>query len=99
MFTLNASGALKLVGESFPFGADRPFVLSADNHNSVNGIREFARRVGGADCDGARSPGPDLRLEPEEVERLLAHPPGGSPGLFAYPGSVELLGGAVTHWS
>ena len=46
IFTPNATGALKLVGESFPFGPDRPFVLTADNHNSVNGIRELARRGG-----------------------------------------------------
>ena len=43
MFTANASAALKLVGESFPFGRRSRLVLTADNHNSVNGIREFAR--------------------------------------------------------
>ena len=43
MFTANATGALKQVGESYPFGAGGRFVLTVDNHNSVNGIREFAR--------------------------------------------------------
>ena len=43
IFTANASGALKLVGESYPFAVGRQFLLTADNHNSVNGIREFAR--------------------------------------------------------
>ncbi len=43
VFTLNASGALKLVGESFPFGHGGRLLLTVDNHNSVNGIREFAR--------------------------------------------------------
>src|SRR5262249_7754171 len=43
VFTANATGALKLVGEAYPFGADSRLVLTADNHNSVNGIREFAR--------------------------------------------------------
>lgn len=42
VFTLNATGALKLVGEAYPFDAGSRFVLTADNHNSVNGIREFA---------------------------------------------------------
>ena len=46
IFTLNASGALKLVGESYPFGPDARLLLSTDNHNSVNGIREFARAKG-----------------------------------------------------
>ena len=43
VFTANASGALKLVGESFPFTTRSRYLLTADNHNSVNGIREFAR--------------------------------------------------------
>src|SRR5262245_13074726 len=42
VFTLNASGALKLVGESYPFQAGSRYVLLADDHNSVNGIREYA---------------------------------------------------------
>src|SRR5690606_36909739 len=41
IFTLNATGALKLVGEAYPFEARSVFRLTADNHNSVNGIREF----------------------------------------------------------
>ncbi len=41
IFTSNASGALKLVGESYPFPNGR-YLLTFDNHNSVNGIREFA---------------------------------------------------------
>jgi len=43
IFTPNASGALKLVGESYPFGPDSHYLLTFDHHNSVNGIREFAR--------------------------------------------------------
>lgn len=45
-FVANATAAVKLVAESFPFRPDSRFVLSADNHNSVNGIREFAARRG-----------------------------------------------------
>src|SRR5690606_20814048 len=45
-FTANASGAIRLVAESFPFGPGSRFIATADNHNSVNGIREFARRRG-----------------------------------------------------
>ncbi|KAF9075472.1 pyridoxal phosphate-dependent transferase [Rhodocollybia butyracea] len=46
IFTPNASGALKLVGEAYQFSKGSSFVLCADSHNSVNGIREFARRGG-----------------------------------------------------
>lgn len=47
VFTANASHALKLVGEAYPFEAGSRYVLTADNHNSVNGIREYAQ------CRGA----------------------------------------------
>jgi molybdenum cofactor sulfurtransferase len=46
IFTLNASGGLKLVGESYPFEPRSHFALTTDNHNSVNGIREFAKARG-----------------------------------------------------
>src|SRR5690242_4123310 len=46
IFTANASGALKLVGESYPFTPRSQYLLTFDNHNSVNGIREFARVKG-----------------------------------------------------
>lgn len=47
IFTQNASGALKIVGESYPFNANSHFLLLADNHNSVNGIRQFCLSKGG----------------------------------------------------
>ena len=43
IFTANASTALKLVGESYPFSPGDQYLLTFDNHNSVNGIREYAR--------------------------------------------------------
>ncbi|MBT8488433.1 MAG: aminotransferase class V-fold PLP-dependent enzyme, partial [Gemmatimonadetes bacterium] len=42
IFTSNASAALKLVGEAFPFRGGARFVLLEDNHNSVQGIRVYA---------------------------------------------------------
>jgi molybdenum cofactor sulfurtransferase len=46
VFTSNATGALKLVGESYPFSPESSYVLSADSHNSLNGIRRFAGAAG-----------------------------------------------------
>ena len=46
IFTANATGAIRLVADGFAFGARTPLVLSADNHNSVNGVRELAGRAG-----------------------------------------------------
>jgi selenocysteine lyase/cysteine desulfurase len=45
-FAANATGAIKLVAESYPFAPNGVYALSADNHNSVNGVREYARRSG-----------------------------------------------------
>ena len=56
VFTANASHALKLVGESYPFAPGDQLLLTFDNHNSVNGIREFDRAHGrphGLPADGA----------------------------------------------
>lgn len=47
IFTQNASNALKIVGESYPFNQKSHFLLLADNHNSVNGIRQFCLSKGG----------------------------------------------------
>ncbi len=47
IFTANASAALQIVGECYPFSEDSHFLLTSDNHNSVNGIREYCRSKGG----------------------------------------------------
>jgi molybdenum cofactor sulfurtransferase len=49
VFTANASAALKLVGECFPWDAGRSqFAYTVQNHNSVLGIREYAHQRGAA---------------------------------------------------
>ena len=57
IFTPNATGACRLVGEAYPFGPRTRLVLTQDNHNSVNGIREFARSRGGRRWHGCGVPG------------------------------------------
>lgn len=47
IFTANASNALKIIGESYPFNHDTELVMFYDNHNSVNGIREFCKNKTG----------------------------------------------------
>jgi selenocysteine lyase/cysteine desulfurase len=87
-FTANASAAIGLVAESFQFGRRAPLVLSADNHNSMNGIREYAKRAG---APLHYLPLDDqLRLDQAE-ERLLALP-GAHGGLFAYPAQSNFSG-------
>ncbi len=48
IFTPNATGALRLVGEAYPFARGSRPAMSLDNHNSVNGLREYARARGAA---------------------------------------------------
>ena len=92
-FTANASAAIKLVAEAYPFGPDAPLVLTADNHNSVNGIREYARRA------AARVEylpvASDLRLDNPERRLALALPEdagGGGDPLFAFPAQSNFSG-------
>ena len=72
VFTANATGALKLVGESYPFAPGGRLLLTVDNHNSVNGIREFARPPGRARSSTRRSTVPELRLDRAALESQLA---------------------------
>jgi molybdenum cofactor sulfurtransferase len=91
IFTPNASGALKLVGESYPFEAGSCYLMSFDNHNSVNGIREFARR-GGADVVYVPVRKPELRLDETLVRRALEAPVECEHRLFAYPAQSNFSG-------
>jgi selenocysteine lyase/cysteine desulfurase len=90
VFTPNATGALRLVGEGYPFEPGGCYLLSVDNHNSVNGIREFARRRG-AEVRYAPLTGDELRLDPVALLRELDAPVSG-PRLFAYPAQSNFSG-------
>ena len=90
VFTANATGALKLVGESFPFEPGGRLLLTFDNHNSVNGIREFAVAKG-TTVDYAPVTTPDLRVDRQRLETMLAEGTGPS-RLFAYPAQSNFSG-------
>lgn len=87
VFTLNATGALKLVGESYPFDRKSSFVLTSDNHNSVNGIREYTK---GENAAVKYVPlNSELRMDSIE-DYLRSH--GSNAGLFAYPAQSNFSG-------
>src|SRR3954465_13921818 len=91
VFTSNATGALRLVGEAYPFGEGDRFLATFDNHNSINGIREFAR------AKGARTAyvpleAPDLRVDEELLVRHLDTAAPGGHNLFAYPAQSNFSG-------
>jgi selenocysteine lyase/cysteine desulfurase len=93
IFTPNATGAIRLVAEAFPFRAGSRFVLSADNHNSVNGIREYAVRRGAS-----------VQVIPLDVDLRLRDPQAylpdarESPALFAYPAQSNFSGVQHPLW-
>src|SRR5688500_15716336 len=86
VFTANASGAIRVVAEAFPFTAASRLVLTADNHNSVNGLRLPARRARatveyvGLDAD--------MRI----CDASPALRPVTAPSLFAFPAQSNFSG-------
>ncbi len=94
IFTQNASGALKLVGESYPFEAGGRYLLTFDNHNSVNGIREFAHAKG-SQVTYIPVCLPDMRVDMESLNDLLEQADAGRNNLFAYPAQSNFS--AVQH--
>jgi selenocysteine lyase/cysteine desulfurase len=91
IFTANASQALKLVGESYPFEPGDQFLLTFDNHNSVNGIREFDRAHGARTTYVPVSP-PDMRVDPGVIDSYLDLADPQRHNLFAYPAQSNFSG-------
>lgn len=91
VFTPNATGALKLVGESYPFEPGSNYLLTVDNHNSVNGIREYARAKG-AITTYVPIFMPDLRVDENMLDDFLNMPLSVKNNLFAYPAQSNFSG-------
>jgi selenocysteine lyase/cysteine desulfurase len=91
VFTANATGALKLVGESYPFAPSGRYLMTVDNHNSVNGIREFACAKGAA-VDYAPITFPELRIDHEQLGALMLKAVKSADNLFAYPAQSNFSG-------
>lgn len=94
IFTANATAAARLVGEAYPFTRNSRLVLTSDNHNSIIGIREFAR---GKKSKTAYVPlGADLRADTKDVAKILrAHQASSfrsGRSLFAYPAQSNFSG-------
>lgn len=91
IFTPNSTGALKLIGEAYPFEQGDHYLLTFDNHNSVNGIREFAHAKGAVVTYIPVTP-PDLRVDEGELALRLALARRGGHNLFAYPAQSNFSG-------
>lgn len=91
VFTPNASGALKIVGECYPFDKSGFFLLTTDNHNSVNGIREYCRNRGGEfNYVGLQPLG--LNLDKENLDTELSSHKDKENRLFAFPAQSNVSG-------
>jgi len=91
IFTANATGALKHVAESYPFRSGGRCLLTVDNHNSVNGVREFARAKG-ASVEYAPVTVPDLRVDRHRLGELLRTADRSARNLFAFPAQSNFSG-------
>jgi selenocysteine lyase/cysteine desulfurase len=98
IFTPNATGACRLVAEAYPFAPGVRLVLASDNHNSVNGIREFARSRG-AQLRYVPVSGPQLRIPDADLAVALGRRrvnqfgrPSARRGLFAYAAQSNFTG-------
>jgi selenocysteine lyase/cysteine desulfurase len=86
VFTANASAAIRVLAEAFPFRRGSRFVATADNHNSVNGLRIAAQRRRAA-----------VDYVPLTREMRARSPqqwltPASAPSLFAYPAQSNFSG-------
>jgi selenocysteine lyase/cysteine desulfurase len=86
VLTANASGAIRILAEAFPFRGDSRLVLTADNHNSVNGLRVSARRRGAR----VEYVPLDSTLRAHNIDVVLARASG--PSLFAFPAQSNFSG-------
>ncbi|NOQ74999.1 MAG: aminotransferase class V-fold PLP-dependent enzyme [Crocinitomix sp.] len=91
VFTQNASAALKIVGECYPFTNKGHFLLLADNHNSVNGIREYAVNKHST-FEYCPIQYEDLRVNTDTLTELLAGKDECEQKLFAFPAQSNVSG-------
>jgi molybdenum cofactor sulfurtransferase len=94
IFTSNASGALKLVGESYPFAEGSRYLLTFDNHNSVNGIHEYAQ-AHGAEVTYIPVLPPGMRVDEQKIPGYFTWAGKGQDHLLAYPAQSNFS--AVQH--
>ncbi|MDP6419897.1 MAG: aminotransferase class V-fold PLP-dependent enzyme [SAR202 cluster bacterium] len=91
VFTPNATGAIKLVGESYPFNPGSRYLLTFDNHNSINGVREFARGRG-AEVTYVPVVPPELRIDAARIDAEFDQIDPDANNLLAYPAQSNFSG-------
>lgn len=88
IFTPNASGGILLLQHYLWNGGE--LLLSADNHNTVNGLREIARRAGAvARYAPLKS---CLAVDDERLRHMLTHPRTNHTRVFGFPAQSNYAG-------
>ncbi|KAJ6488903.1 pyridoxal phosphate-dependent transferase [Mycena sanguinolenta] len=92
VFTPNATGALRVVGESFPFTEDSSYGLGCDSHNSVHGIRGYATRRGARVCyiPSTKTGGFDVPTAHRILSEQKSDSPEIAPSLFVMTGQSNI---------
>jgi molybdenum cofactor sulfurtransferase len=91
VFTSNASEALHIIGECYPFSPESHLLLTTDNHNSVNGIREYCRNKGGYFTYSPMNT-EDLTINATELKKHLQAHADKKDKLFAFPAQSNVSG-------
>ncbi|MFI8415603.1 aminotransferase class V-fold PLP-dependent enzyme [Serratia sp. NPDC078593] len=90
IFTANASSAIRLVAESFPFESGSEVLLTKDNHTSVHGLREYAKAK---DALVKYIPlDQNLEILDSAMQRALDNLASGYMHLLAYPAQSNATG-------
>lgn len=87
IFVNNASAAIQIIADFYPFGLNGRFLLTTDNHNSIHGIRECVNNVKYVSVDSKT-----LTINQAELELDLINAPDDVSKLFAYPAQSNSSG-------
>eukprot|EP00429_Kryptoperidinium_foliaceum_P008306 CAMPEP_0176012050 /NCGR_PEP_ID=MMETSP0120_2-20121206/5595_1 /TAXON_ID=160619 /ORGANISM="Kryptoperidinium foliaceum, Strain CCMP 1326" /LENGTH=910 /DNA_ID=CAMNT_0017344923 /DNA_START=1 /DNA_END=2733 /DNA_ORIENTATION=+ len=98
IFTSGATQALQLVGENFAWSRSSLFLYATDNHTSVLGLRQYARRAGAA-CGifGIRDLG-SLRSGLDKAVPLTDGGNAGAPSSAALTEKAASADGPAASW-
>lgn len=91
VFTANASAALKIIGECYPHCENSELVLFSDNHNSVNGLREFCKSKLGK-FKYIPMYYENLRVDENILNETLSAPSAAPHKLLAFPAQSNVSG-------
>ncbi|KAF8588822.1 PLP-dependent transferase [Ramaria rubella] len=95
VWTANTSSAMRIVGEGYSWHSGSRLLLGHDSHNSLNGLRAFARKDGAAIDYYAISPAGGWEEKWSLLQKISDTRPAASnphPGIFCLTGQSNVTG-------